>query len=391
MNLAYKFRLYPTNAQREILAKTFGCCRFLWNKVRAAHAFATSNSASAASTPAQYKKDFLWLKEVDSLALCNVQLHLEKAYRDCFRKLKKGELAFPKFHSRRAKQSYTTNNVNNSIRIENERLRLPKIGFVNVVFHREIQGVIKSCTISMTPDGKYYVSILTEQEVRAARAFALSKIAPAHTEEDGVENVASFKLVGIDLGIDSFATLSSGEKIENPRIYRKYEERLVLLQRSVSRKKKGSNNRNKSRIKLAKMHQKIANVRNDFLHNLSTKLIRENQIISLETLRVKNMQKNHCLAKSISDASWGNFVKMLEYKGKIYGREIRRADQFFASSKTCSSCGHKLDKLPLKIREWECPHCRTIHDRDVNAAINILNRCNGGDSLVIPSALADAA
>ncbi|MDR3180296.1 MAG: transposase [Holosporaceae bacterium] len=312
------------------------------------------------------------MKEIDSLALCNVQLHLEQAYKNYFRKLKNGESAFPKFHSKHSKQSYTTNNINNSIRIENGLLKLPKIGFVKTIFHREVSGKIKSATISKTPDGKYYVSILTEQE------------------NDRVLQKTD-KQVGIDLGLTHFATLSSGEKIENPKHYRRYEEKLKFLQRAISRKQKGGRNRNKARIKLAKHHQKIANARNDFLHNLSTKLIRENQIICLETLNVQNMQKNHHLAKSISDASWSKFVNMLEYKAQIYGREIRKADTFFPSSKTCSYCGHKLTKLELKTREWKCQNCNTLHDRDLNASVNILNRCNSGDSLVIPPALADVA
>jgi putative transposase len=233
-------------------------------------------------------------------------------------------------------------------------------------------GKIKSATISKNPDGKYYVSILTEQE--GDRTLQKTD-----------------KQVGIDLGLTHFAILSSGEKIENPRNYRMYEEKLKFLQRAVSRKQKGGINRNKAKIKLAKHHQKIANARNDFLHNLSTKLIKENQIIGLETLNVQNMQKNHHLAKSISDAGWSKFVNMLEYKAQMYGREIRRADTFFPSSKTCSHCGHKLTKLELKTRKWKCPNCNTVHDRVVNAAVNILNRCNSGDSLVIPSALADVA
>lgn len=330
------------------------------------------NKKTLKTLPARYKVEFEWLKEIDSLALCNVQLHLEQAYKNYFRKLKNGESAFPKFHSKHSKQSYTTNNINNSIRIENGLLKLPKIGFVKTIFHREVSGKIKSATISKTPDGKYYVSILTEQE------------------NDRVLQKTD-KQVGIDLGLTHFATLSSGEKIENPKHYRRYEEKLKFLQRAISRKQKGGRNRNKARIKLAKHHQKIANARNDFLHNLSTKLIRENQIICLETLNVQNMQKNHHLAKSISDASWSKFVNMLEYKAQIYGREIRKADTFFPSSKTCSYCGHKLTKLELKTREWKCQNCNTLHDRDLNASVNILNRCNSGDSLVIPPALADVA
>ncbi|GAB2321778.1 IS200/IS605 family element RNA-guided endonuclease TnpB [Alkalibacterium sp. m-11] len=352
---AYKYRLYPTEQQKDYFANCFGCVRFIYNKMlsdKIDHYKETKQMLH--NTPAQYKKEFSFLKEVDSLALANAQQNLERAYKNFYRDKSVG---FPKFKSKhKSKASYTTNNQGGNIRMENGKIKLPKIGFVKLKQHRKFEGVIKSCTISMNKSGKYFVSILVK------------------SEEEKME--ITERKIGIDLGLSDFAITTNdlGEikKYKNPKHLYKSEKQLKKAQRSLFRKQKGGKNRNKARLVVAKKHEKIANQRKDFLHKLSKKITDENQVIVIETLSSKNLMKNHKLAKSIGDAGWYEFVRQLEYKSKQKGRTLIKADRFYPSSQVCSSCGHRDGKKPLNIREWDCPTCGEYLDRDINASKNLL-------------------
>lgn len=356
---AYKFRLYPTKFQQEYFVKTFGCVRFVYNKMLEERIRLYKESKldpdvkQKLPTPAKYKPEFPFLKEVDSLSLANAQMDLNKAYQNFFRDKSVG---FPKFKSKHNdRASYTTNNLKGSIRIEACQVKLPKIGFVKLKQHRPFTGVIKSATISMTRTRKFFISILVDQ-----------------AEEQWIP--AKHK-VGIDLGLEHFAILTNdkhfSEKVANPRFLRKSEDKIKKAQRGLSRKKIGSKNREKTRMILSKKHEKIANQRQDFLHKLSKRIVDDNQVIVVETLKSKNMMKNHKIAKSIGDVSWYEFVRQLAYKCKFYGRTLIKADQWYASTQICSSCGIKSEKKAMDVREWSCI-CGALHDRDINASINLL-------------------
>lgn len=351
---AYKYRLYPNKAQEEYFAKCFGCVRFIYNRMLSDKiAYYQENKRQLYNTPAQYKDEFPWLREVDCLALSNAQLFLERAFVQFFNC---PSIGFPKFKTKKTNHhSYTTNNQRGkSIRITDGKIRLPRIGFVKLRQHRKFEGVIRSVTISKVPSGKYFISILVD--------------APAPTKLPPTD-----KAIGVDLGLQSFCITSDGRKVENPSYLQKAEEKLIKLQRNLCRCKIGSANREKARVRYAKQYEKVVNQRKDFLHNVSKHFVDENQVIAIEDLAVQELMQNRFLAKSIGDVSWSKFVRFLGYKCEWYGRDIIMVDRWFPSSQICSACGNRTEKKPLHIRNWSCPFCGANHDRDINAAINILN------------------
>ena len=369
MEKCYKFRIYPNAGQEILIQKTFGCCRFVFNRYlgKRIEIYKTDKSTfnynDCSADMTLLKKELEWLKEVDSTALQSSLKDLEAAYQNFFRRVKRGEkinsanFGFPKFKSKRdSRKSYNGKTVGKNIEIFEKSVKLPKLGIVECRVSKEIQGRIISSTLSQNPSGKYFVSVCC-------------------TDVDIETFAKTGAIAGIDVGIKDFAITSDGNKFDNPKYLAKSEKKLVREQKRLSRKPKGSKNRNKSRVKVAKIHEKITNQRNDFLHKTTINLVKDYDVISVESLKIKNMVKNHKLAKSISDVSWGEFVRQLEYKCEWYGKTLVKIPAFFASSQTCHVCGYKnSDVKDLKVRSWICPECGAKHDRDINAAKNILSK-----------------
>lgn len=359
---AYKYRIYPNNEQKVLIAKHFGSCRWLWNYTlnKKIEAY-TKDKKHLSRFDLQREIPILkkteetkWLKEINSQSLQATLEHQDKAFTKFFRE-KKG---FPKFKSRRNEQSFQCPQ-STEVDFDGGRLFLPKFkAGIKTVFHRTFEGKIKTTTVRQKASGAYYASILVDVPIKEATLLEID-----------IKNA-----IGIDLGIKDFLITSEGSKVANPNYLKKSIKRLRLLSRKHSRKIKGSNGRNKSRIILAKQHEKVSNQRKDFLHKTTHELVCENQATSfcIEDLNVKGMLRNHNLARSISDASWGKFVELLEYKSRWYGKNVIRIGRWEASSKNCSHCGSVNKTLTLANREWLCTNCGTLHDRDVNAAKNIL-------------------
>jgi transposase, IS605 OrfB family, central region len=353
MNKGYKFRIYPSAEQRIMFAKTFGCVRFVYNRM-----LSDKLEKKKSVTPAQYKDEFEWLREVDSLALCNAQINLKRAFEN--RQKNPKHFGKPHFKSKKNRQSYSTNNQKGSVRVEDGKIRLPKVGLVKIKLHRQIVGTIKTVTITKTPSDKYYVSILTDYE---------NQVLPKVPK----------KFVGLDYSMGELFVSSKGERADYPKYYRRAQKRLRMIQKKFSRSKKFGSNRERIRVLLSRVYEKVTNRRKDFLHKLSTRLVNENDAIAIEDLDLQAMAKyKRCgrfsFGKSISDNGWGMFTRMLEYKLYWQGKSLVKIDKWYPSSQLCSHCGYKnSDTKNLDVRQWTCSKCGAIHDRDVNAAINIKN------------------
>ena len=354
MEKAYKYRIYPNKRQKELLAKTFGCCRFVYNhflneRIETYQKEQKTLSYNQCSTElTKLKSELEWLKEPDKCSLQNALKDMDRAYKNFFR----NNAGFPKYKSKKIHRfSYRTNA---NIAYCGKHIKLPKLGMVKTRTKLTPQGRILNATISQEPSGKYYVSLCcTDVEI-------------PKLQKTGNE-------IGIDLGIKSFAVTSNGDSVPNPKYFQKSLNKLARLQRELSLKTRGGSNWNKARIKVARLQEHIANQRTDFLQKLSTRLIRENDVIYMEDLQIKNMIRNHKLARCIADVSWSEFIRQLQYKADWYGKTIIKVDKWYASSQICSCCGNQFPiTKDLSVREWICPNCHTALERDGNAARNIL-------------------
>ena len=353
---AYRYRFYPTAEQETILSQTFGCARFVYNhflRVRTDAFYQEQrrigyNETAKLLTKLKQQPDMAFLQEVSNVVLQQSLRNLDAAFKNFLQ----GRAQYPTFKKKHGKQSvrYTRS----GFRWKDGQIFLAKIDApLNIRWSREFSGIPSSVTVSKDAAGRYFISILVEEDV---------KVFPVIN-----------KMVGIDLGLKDAAILSNGEKIPNPTYLRKAERKLARAQRRLAKKQKGSKNRAKARIKVARIHAKIADSRNDWAHKLTSRLVNENQVLAAESLQVKNMVKNPCLARAISDVGWSEITRQLEYKANWYGRTFVRIDKFYPSSKRCSTCGHILESLTLDVRSWTCPECQAEHCRDVNAAKNILS------------------
>jgi putative transposase len=351
---AYKVRLYPNPDQAVALNKTFGCVRVLWN-----HLVANFNSYGTDQYVEKFSEkeikqnpDLFFLSEVSAASLQQKRMDFAETKSQYFNSKRKTRIGRMQFKKKTNKQSYRLPNQKFKVFVDDGLIQLEKVGKVKAVFDRPISGDLRSVTVSKTPSGKYFASILVKTNV--------DLLPPTG------------KSVGIDLGLKDLFIMSSGDVVNNPRWFRENQSKLAKAQRHLSRKKKGSKRYEKQRMKVAKVHEKIANQRNYFLHNMSTLLVKNFDVIITEDLNVAGMKKSMNLGKSVSDAGWAEFVRQLEYKSQWYGRTFVKIDRFYPSSQICSSCGHKDGKKALDIREWTCSNCGTEHDRDLNAANNIL-------------------